>query len=740
METPTHQAKHVDGREDPRSSVSRADGTFKPSSTRPPESPDPDTPLPKIPDLMNGEIIAGASAAALSTVPAAADVLKVPPPTPPEIPAMPPPVTAPPSLPVEPSAPPPDPIAVALEADERFVSLRRSYGERLVSMAAIFRDLPRRLTEDGPLSALRMCDAPADELRERAFEIFSEALGSHQEQQVGALQLQLSQKENEVARMGRQLTTLIAEQRGLSDVNGVKLRAAEAELSSARSRLEELEEFYRKASTRQSALLERAETLEEETRYWRSRGAPLRERCEQLEAENVELRREREDVNEAKAVAARAEAEATAAKVAMEGAHRIAMEAREQAQKATADSEGRWLHQGLSVVLSRVFEVIPMDEGVQQKLYSAATGEEFMRAGTAFVEALERRWRGVEEALATSESSLKAATDSLQAGEEELIKARTTASMSAQHAHEMVDRTIAAEHERHEMDLLKATKEEREAREAAEVENAFLRAEKQKAADELHAALAKAKVQFDSALDERSQQWAKDMRILTASYRDARAELAEQAEQLKEARRLKAEAERALQAGLDQAMQRSEALEATLRERSYLSAQLAGHASSALQQELLSIFGARDLLATAASRSAHNAAAAGSILSPTQPVREGAYDGALASTFSGFSLASTGLQTREQRHGSVQAEAAEALSAATTPSNAELAGRFERSSGTHGRVGEGAAALGSISIAGGVPAARRPPVALPAALAASGLQVAPSTPPPSAPMETHGAW
>ena len=209
---------------------------------------------------------------------------------------MPPPVTAAKPEPVEPVAPPPDPVAIATEADERFASLRRSYGERLVSMASIFRDLPRRLTEDGPLSSLRMCEADPDDVRERAFEIFQEALEASQEQTISNLQEQLSVQEVETAKLGRQLGKLLAEQHDCTDVNGIKLKAVQKELSAARARLDELEEYYRKAGTRQTALEERSKTLEEETQHWRTRAAPLRARCEQLEAENVALRAERQEM------------------------------------------------------------------------------------------------------------------------------------------------------------------------------------------------------------------------------------------------------------------------------------------------------------------------------------------------------------------------------------------------------------------------------------------------------------
>ena len=168
----------------------------------------------------------------------------------------------------------PDAAAVQLEVDERFASLRRSYADRLVSMAAVFKELPRRLTEDGPLESLRMCDADPDDLRERAMEIFGEALVSSQEQQIQALQQQLAAKESETARLGRQLGTLITEQREGRDKPSRMLQVAEAELHVLRPRLAELEEYHRRAELRSKALEARATTLEEETLHWRARCAP----------------------------------------------------------------------------------------------------------------------------------------------------------------------------------------------------------------------------------------------------------------------------------------------------------------------------------------------------------------------------------------------------------------------------------------------------------------------------------
>jgi hypothetical protein len=665
---------------------------------------------------------AAASAAAESIRPGALldyekDSLLEPPPQAPEIPEMPAPVTSLPSQRVLPEIVPPNPVTVAMETDERFVSLRRSYGERLVSMASIFRELPQRLTEDGPLTSLRMCEADPEDLRERAFEIFQEALQSSQEQIISALQQKLSEQEVETAKLGRQLGTMLSEQREFSDVNGIKFKAAEKELVSARARLEELEEYYRKSSTRQAALEERARTIEEETIYWRSRGAPLRERCEQLEQENVALRSEREAmrliVETSKRVQQESESEVISMRAAMEGANLAAAEARKQAQQATADAEGRWLHQGLSIVLSRIFEVVPVGEDVQQGLYAASTGEEFTKAGGAFVEVITTRFQGLESELATSQRSLQEATETLSNNEEELIKARTTASMSSQHAHEMVERTLAAERERKELDLLKATREERERREAAEAERDVLRDANRAAADEQSKALAKAKIQHEAALDERSQQFSKDMRALTASFRDARAELAAQADQLKEARRQKADAERALYSGLDEAYQRVEASEAKQREQAYLTAQLAGHASTALQQELLSIFGARDLLSTAAAQSrARSAASVGASL-PYAGTYSSPMPGANSIALSpagAMSLATTGASCAELRHSTVKADTDDALSAVTLAATRSAEGESNRGEQEHA----GLSVYGSgVTIAGGVPSARRPPIPSP---------------------------
>ena len=170
------------------------------------------------------------------------DKLLSPPPAHRPIPAAPEPVLAPPSQPVVVNLAP-DPAPKVAAEDDRFASLKRSYSDRLVSMAAVFRDLPRRLSDDGPLTGLKLCEAGDDELRERTFQIFAEALGASQEQQINELQTKLAAKEAETAALGRQLGTVIRDQRELTDQNGLKLRGAEAELATARARLTELEEF-----------------------------------------------------------------------------------------------------------------------------------------------------------------------------------------------------------------------------------------------------------------------------------------------------------------------------------------------------------------------------------------------------------------------------------------------------------------------------------------------------------------
>ena len=176
----------------------------------------------------------------------------------------PPPLVAPP-----PEKPPENFDAV--QADERLASLKRSYHERLAAMANAFRQLPQRIDEDDAMVSLKLADAPEADLAERAWDIFGEALASHQEHTIKELQGRLSEKEAETAKLAAQLSTLVHDQRNGTDERGLKLKAAETELIAARRRLVDLEEFYRTASGRDSVMSERMETLEEETLHWRQR-------------------------------------------------------------------------------------------------------------------------------------------------------------------------------------------------------------------------------------------------------------------------------------------------------------------------------------------------------------------------------------------------------------------------------------------------------------------------------------
>lgn len=206
--------------------------------------------------------------------------------------------------------------------------------------------------------------------RSQAFEIFQEALHSSQEAQIGALQQQLATTESETARLGRQLGAVITAQRDGTDDAGRRARVAEGELATARSRLVELEAFHRGAATRMRSLEERSATLEEETLHWRQRCAPLRESCRELDDEVVALRAERQRLRTSEEAARQAQQEAEAAAVAAralaDGAQEAASQARAQAQAVTLDSEGRWLRQGLSVMLSRIFAVVPLGEADEQ--------------------------------------------------------------------------------------------------------------------------------------------------------------------------------------------------------------------------------------------------------------------------------------------------------------------------------------------------------------------------------------
>lgn len=168
----------------------------------------------------------------------------------------------------------------------------------------------------------------------------------------------------------------------------------------------------------------------------------------------------------------------------------------------------------------------------------------------------------------------------------------------------MVERCVAAEKERHALETARATSAADEARAAAEKERDEAQKQRGEAQKQLkeqqlrHAIeLAKAKAAAEAELDARSQQFAADLRALNASYREARDELGVLTQQLREVRRAKAAAERALRDGLDHAQARQDDADARLFERSQLAVQLAGHASKALQQEMLTIFTFQDRMA-----------------------------------------------------------------------------------------------------------------------------------------------
>ena len=228
--------------------------------------------------------------------------------------------------------------------------------DRLSSMGEAFRELPRRLMDDDILSSLRLCDAGDDDVRERAFDIFGEVLRSSQERELHELHERLAAKESETARLGRQLGAIVAEQRDAKA--GVK-----GELAAATVRLRELEDFHSAASERHATLEKRAVTLEEETIHWRDRCLPLRDRCAALETEvaayHTERAAERATVELATRMAREAEDEVRTARSVAQAAEESARQVNEQ--RANDNSEARWLRQGLSIMLSQIFEVVPMD-------------------------------------------------------------------------------------------------------------------------------------------------------------------------------------------------------------------------------------------------------------------------------------------------------------------------------------------------------------------------------------------
>ena len=190
-----------------------------------------------------------------------------------------------PMAPASEPAPPPAtaPAAVNVE-DERFASLRRSYMERLAAMGQAFRELPSRLQQDDMLSYLRLGDGGDEEVRQRAFAIFSETLESAQEHTVNELQQRLAARDAQVVQ-------LLAERSMGTDA-----------LETARKRLAELEHYEHVAN------------------HWQQRCRPLRDRCVELEEELVSLRDQR-----------------ATERVASELATQIARDAEQQVMATTAD-------------------------------------------------------------------------------------------------------------------------------------------------------------------------------------------------------------------------------------------------------------------------------------------------------------------------------------------------------------------------------------------------------------------
>ena len=254
-----------------------------------------------------------------------------------------------------------------------------------------------------------------------------------------------------------------------------------------------------------------------------------------------------------------------------------------------------------------------------QAMYRASNGEELSRAAETLLTKLSETVRGLEARAAQSEARCAELMGSLARAQEESETARAAASLASEHAHHLVERTLAAERARHERQIEDATRQACETAEAAQAEAAALRDQLAQTADAAVAATARATAQYEAALDERSQQYAKDMRTLTASYREAREELASLGEELREARKLRSDAERALHGGLTTAQKRVDAAEARVREQSFVAAQLAGHASSALQQELLAIFASRDLIGESVTRARTAAAASSAASSSVAP-------------------------------------------------------------------------------------------------------------------------
>ena len=203
------------------------------------------------------------------------DKLLSPPPAHRPIPAAPEPVLAPPSQPVVVNLAP-DPAPKVAAEDDRFASLKRSYSDRLVSMAAVFRDLPRRLSDDGPLTGLKLCEAGDDELRERTFQIFAEALGAHRSSRSTSCRQSSRQRRRrrphwQTVRHGIRPARAHRSEWFEAERSGGRAGDGESEANGARGVLQ--------VRAMRRPLTERAETLEHETLHWRQLRAIARSMC-----------------------------------------------------------------------------------------------------------------------------------------------------------------------------------------------------------------------------------------------------------------------------------------------------------------------------------------------------------------------------------------------------------------------------------------------------------------------------
>jgi len=299
-----------------------------------------------------------------------------------------------------PSDPPPAtaPAAVNVE-DERFASLRRSYMDRLAAMGQAFRELPSRLQQDDMLSYLRLSDGSDEEVRQRAFAIFSETLESAQEHTVSQLQQRLAARDAQVVQ-------LIAERSMGTEV-----------LETARKRLAELEHYEHVAG------------------HWQQRCRPLRDRCVELEEELVSLRdqraTERVALELATQIARDAEQQVMVSKALAASAEAAARQAIEQ--RANEDSESKWLRQGLSIMLHQLQGVLKIRKEDAEGMFQAISGAELTTASERFVSAIGERI-GTLEAADARRTELEAIVG---AHSEELREARLGASMTLEHAHQV---------------------------------------------------------------------------------------------------------------------------------------------------------------------------------------------------------------------------------------------------------------------------------------------------------------